>query len=82
VRLTAARVVLVGAVLLVALGAVYVADRNRAHSRIESQELHGSTHVVNTISDWRARKGWYEYVGASIVVLTLATAFAVSRRER
>jgi hypothetical protein len=33
--MTAARVVVVGAVLLVVVGGIYVADRNRAHSRID-----------------------------------------------
>jgi hypothetical protein len=92
-RLTAARIVLVGAVLLVALGGVYVADRNRAHSHISTlvdalgkcyDDFACNERVVarlqSTKDDWRERKGWYEYAGAALVVLTLAGAFAVSRR--
>lgn len=92
-------VVLVGAVLLVVIGGIYVVDRNRAHSHINHQELRYSIdqdggcldnstlesvpmsncNVVSTI-DWRARKGRYEYAAPAIVVLTLASAFALSRR--
>ncbi len=104
-KLTAARVVLVGAVLLVVLGGVFVADRNRSHSHIDSQRRYQTTtagyggtcfdtqtqeyvavHLCNNedvfgaIDSWRQRKGWYEYAAAALVVLTLASAFAVSRR--
>ncbi len=106
--MTASRViVLVGAVLLVALGAAYVTDRNRAHSRIVAQRryertvaepgpggtcwdrkarrfvaVHLCTNSAGAIDSWRERKGWYEYAGASLVVLTLASAFAVPRRGK
>jgi hypothetical protein len=99
VQVTAARAVLVGAVLLVVLGGVYVADRNRAHSRIEKYGFAENGDCVNEKTgfsapmskcdesrseahSWRTRKGWYEYAAAALVVLTLAGAFAASRRER
>jgi hypothetical protein len=87
------------------LGGIYVADRNRTHSRITKQEqfyidsntgntcgcysttlqervsMSKCSEAVGTIDSWRTRKGWYEYAAAAIVVLTLASAFAFSRRE-
>ena len=104
--MTAARIVLAGAVLLVVLGGVYVADRNRNHSHIDSQRRYQTTagdggtcfdtqtqeyvavHLCNNedllgaIDSWRQRKGWYEYAAGALVVLTLASAFAASRRGK
>jgi hypothetical protein len=102
--MTAARIVLAGAILLVVLGGVYVADRNRNQSHIRSQERYVSNpgpgptcldtktqnyvavhlcnneDVLGAIDSWRQRKGWYEYAAGALVVLTLAGAFAASRR--
>jgi hypothetical protein len=94
--------------LLVVLGGIFVADRNRAHSRISAKRRYERTfnypggtcldtqkpypvpvpvhlctneHLGSAIASWRERKGWYEYAAAALVVLTLASAFAVSRRD-
>jgi hypothetical protein len=96
-----------GAVLLVVLGGIFVADRNRAHSHITAQARYlpsasgnGSGYICfdsqtqasvpmsacdnedfdGAVTSWRERKGWYEYAAGALVVLTLASAFALSRR--